>query len=393
MNKSGLLLLGMFLFFAKGICAQDQPVKLPRIALFAPLYLDSVFDASGNYKPGKIIPRYLNAGLEFYQGATFALDSLDSENIKLSVKVFDTKNPKQTIYKIADSGGLDSTDIIIGAVSGSEYIDLATIAKEKKIPFVSASYPNDGGVSANPFVIIVNSKLNTHLQAIYNYVLRNFGTNKLVLARRKNPADDRIGDIFKSLNASGSGQVLNIQTFSVSAPQTIKDITSVLDSTRENVIICGSLDDGFAKSVIAAAASLSATYKITLVGMPTWSDFPELAKPDLKTIPILYSSAFFNRGVTNNWVDSFVKNYARNTFTNPTETSFRGFELTYFFAHLLAKHPNDIIGNLAEPDYKVLTDFDFKPIHWSKNSTTPDYYENKRIYILKSFNGEVSKAN
>jgi ABC-type branched-subunit amino acid transport system substrate-binding protein len=393
MKKSGLLLLGIFLFFAKEIHAQDQPVKLPRIALFAPLYLDSVFDASGNYKPGKIFPRYLNAGLEFYQGATFALDSLDSENVKLSLKVFDTKNSKQTIFKIADGGGLDSTDIIIGAVSGSEYIDLATIAKEKKIPFVSAIYPNDGGISANPYVIIVNSKLNTHLQAIYNYVLRNFGTNKLVLARRKNPADDRVGDVFKSLNASGSGQVLNMQTFSVNAPQAVKDITSVLDSTRENVIICGSLDDGFAKNLIAVAASLSATYKITLVGMPTWSDFGELTKPELKAIPILYSSAFFNPGVTNTWVDSFTKDYAKATYTNPTETSFRGFELIYFFAHLLTGHQSDIIANLAEPDFKVLTDFDFKPIHWSKNITTPDYYENKRIYILKSFNGELSKAN
>ena len=393
MNKTGLFLLGIFLLFARVMFAQDQPATAPRIALFVPLYLDSVFDASGNYKPGKIVPRYLNAGLEFYQGAAFALDSLDNENVKLSVKVFDTKNPKQTIYKIADGGGLDSTDIIIGAVSGSEYIDLATVAKEKKIPFVSASYPNDGGVSANPYVIIVNSKLNTHLQAIYNYVLRNFGTNKLILARRKNTADDRVADIFKSLNASGSGQVLNIQTFTVNATPEIKSITTLLDSTRENVIICGSLDDSFAKSLITSAAALSSTYKITLIGMPTWSDFLELTKPEVKVMPVLYSSAFFNPGATNKWVDSFVKNYAKNTFTNPTEMSFRGFELTYFFAHLLAKHQHDIIANLAETDYHILTDFDFKPIHWSKNSTIPDYYENKRIYILKSFNGELSKAN
>jgi len=93
------------------------------------------------------------------------------------------------------------------------------------------------------------------------------------------------------------------------------------------------------------------------------------------------------------WVDNFTKAYARNTFTAPTETAFRGYELTYFFAHLLLQHRKDIIANLTETDHRVLTEFDFRPIHWSKNGTTPDYYENKRIYILKALDGEVSKVN
>ncbi|MFT3700747.1 MAG: ABC transporter substrate-binding protein [Agriterribacter sp.] len=392
MNKTGFTFL-MVLLLAKAISAQTQPTKIPHIAIFAPLYLDSVFDASGNYKPGKTVPRYVNAGLEFYQGAALALDSLDEENIQLHVKVYDTRNSKQSIYKVADGGELDSTDIIIGAVSGSEYIDLTTIAKEKKIPFVSASYPNDGGISANPYVVIVNSKLNTHLQTIYNYILRNFGTDKLWLVRRKNTADDRVGDVFKSLNAAGTGQVLKIQTLSVDNLLTAEDLTSSLDSTRSNIIICGSLDNNFAKSLIALSPSLSATYKITLIGMPTWSDFPELSRPDLKTVPVYYSTAFFNPGATNTWVDGFTKKYAKNTFTNPTEMSFRGFELVYSFSHLAAQYPKAVIANLTDTTHRVLTDFDFRPIHWSKNATTPDYYENKRIYILKSFNGELSKAN
>jgi len=392
MIRTGLLILSAFVFFVKSVSAQNSQSATPRIALFVPLYLDSVFDAAGNYKPGKIVPRYLNPALEFYQGATLALDSLDSENVKLSVKVFDTKNPKQSIYKIADSGGLDSTDIIIGAVSGSEYIDLATVAKEKKIPFISATYPNDGGISGNPYVVIVNSKLNTHLQAIYNYVLRNFGTNKLVMVRRKNPADDRVVDVFKSLNASGSGQVLNIQTVTAANVLSVKDLLPVLDKVRENVIISASLDDNFAKGLLALVASLPA-YKITIVGMPTWSDFPELANPELKNIPIFFSSSFFNPGSSNAWADGFIKAYARNTYTAPTETAFRGYELTYFFAHLLTQHHKDIIANLTETDHRILSEFDFRPIHWSKNSTTPDYYENKRIYILKALDGEISKAN
>jgi hypothetical protein len=40
----------------------------------------------------------------------------------------------------------------------------------------------------------------------------------------------------------------------------------------------------------------------------------------------------------------------------------------------------------AKP-FKVLNDFDFRPVKWNPSSTTPDYYENKRIYFMRRLNG------
>lgn len=393
MNKSIFLLVGTLLSVIKMLVAQDNSAKIPRIALFAPLYLDSAFDASGNYRFGKTVPKYISSGLDFYQGAELAFDSLDKEGVKLNVKVYDTKNARGTIFKVADSGLLDSVDLILGAVSGSEFIDLATIAKEKKIPFVSATYPNDGGISTNPYVIIVSSKLNTHLQATYNYVLRSLGTNKITMFRRQNGADDRVAEVYKSLNTSASGPVLNMQTITLNNPFIATDIAASLDSSRENVIICGSLDDNFGKSLISYTSSLSSSYKITLVGMPTWEDFRELSLPELKNVSVIYSANFFNPGTPDSWSTSFIKNYTLETYSNPTENAFRGFELTYYFAHLTAKYHSELLNNITEKSYRVLTDFDFRPIHWTKNSTIPDYYENKRIYILKQLNGTTVKVN
>ena len=41
----------------------------------------------------------------------------------------------------------------------------------------------------------------------------------------------------------------------------------------------------------------------------------------------------------------------------------------------------------------ILTNFDFKPIYKSKRSVIPDYYENKRVCILKQWNDELTKMN
>lgn len=382
----------LLLFITHTGFTQDSTAKTPRIAFFAPLYLDSAFDASGNYRFGKTVPRYINAGLDFYEGAALAIDSLDKEGLELDVQVFDTRN-KTSIYKLADGGAFNDVDLIIGAVSGSEYLDLATIAKEKQIPFVSATYPNDGGISGNPFVIIVNSKLNTHLQAIYNYVLRNLGTNNIVMFRRQNAADDRVTEVFKSLNASSSGQVLNIKTNTLSTVFTPEKIAASLDKSRENVIICGSLDESFSKKLITAVASLAKTYKITLIGMPTWEGYRELEATELRTLPVIYSSTFFNPGQEHAWSTDFSQQYAMRTYSSPSEMAFRGYEVMYLFAHLVTQYNDELLQHLSDKNYRVLTDFNFKPIHWSKNSTTPDYYENKHIYILQQLSDTLSKLN
>ena len=53
-----------------------QSIQKSRIAIFAPLFLDSAFDANNNYRHGVQFPKYINPGLEFYEGALLALDSL-----------------------------------------------------------------------------------------------------------------------------------------------------------------------------------------------------------------------------------------------------------------------------------------------------------------------------
>ena len=41
--------------------AQDSSVVFkPRVAIFAPLYLDSAFDATNNYRYGAIFPKFIN---------------------------------------------------------------------------------------------------------------------------------------------------------------------------------------------------------------------------------------------------------------------------------------------------------------------------------------------
>src|SRR5688572_31474466 len=70
-----------------------------KIAIFAPLYLDSAFDATNGYRYDKAFPKFINPGLEFYEGIQFALDSLNKENVQLEVFVFDTRSSKTLLQE------------------------------------------------------------------------------------------------------------------------------------------------------------------------------------------------------------------------------------------------------------------------------------------------------
>jgi hypothetical protein len=71
--------------------AQDT-LSRHRIAIFAPLYLDSAFNDTSGYRYAKnVFPKFINPGIEFYEGVQLALDSMNTERVPLEVYVFDTR--------------------------------------------------------------------------------------------------------------------------------------------------------------------------------------------------------------------------------------------------------------------------------------------------------------
>jgi len=240
--------------------------------------------------------------------------------------------------------------------------------------------------------VIVNAKLNTHIQSIFNYILRNMTGNRIIYVRRKNTADDRVAEVFKSLNQSGTGSLVKMETVMLPDNMLPNDIAAKLDSMKENVVITGSLDENFGRNVAVATLGMSRSYRTTLVGMPTWENLKDLSRPDFNVIPIIYSASFFNNP-EDAWSIKFEENYRKQTFSKPSDMAYKGFELTWLFSQLLNKYDSSLISHLGEKEFRLITDYDFRPIMWSKENTVPDYYENKRVFIIKRFNGTATRLN
>ncbi|CAN5148157.1 hypothetical protein BH09BAC2_BH09BAC2_16950 [soil metagenome] len=356
-----------------------------KIGVFAPLYLDSAFN--NNSLHGNTIPKYTLPALEFVQGAMIAFDTLSFPDLIIEAHIYDVKSATEPLSMLIKNKELDSLDLLIGGVKDLDYKMLADYALRKNTPFISCVYPNDGGVTGNPFVAIVNSTLKAHCEAIYTYIVQKHGTDKILLVKKSGTQEDRIAEYFKKINAQDN--LLSITTITADSVTTTL-LKNKLDSNFKTVIIGASLDERFVKNLTDASFALKNKYNITLIGMPNWDGFKIFAKKGAyKNMPVYYTTPHFSSGST--FDNYLINSYNRMYKGNPTDLVFKGFENVFYFTNLLVKYPNDLMSHLNDPNNMVIHEFNFKPVYVGKKTSVPDYFENKHLYLIRMMNGTVTR--
>ena len=380
---------GPMKLYAQNDTAIKQPVY--QVGIFAPLYLDSVF-TKNTFRYKEAIPRFIAPAVDFVQGALTALDSLQAGDDSIHASIFDTKSYTEKIPDLIRNKKLDSLNLIIGSVRDEDFLQLAAFARQKNIPFISATYPNVSGVSANPFLVVMNSTLKAHCDAIYSYILQNHGTDKIYLFRQKGKQEDMVAAYFKQMNEQDGKPLLVMETINVDENLTTAFLKSKLDSNRKNVIIGGSLDETFAGNIAKACYEINKSYPITLIGMPNWDNFSALYnKKGMPGFPVYFTTPFFT-----DKTDAFSKSLTAACYKNyrakPTDMAYKGFESVYLFTKLLTKNPADFMNHISDKNQKVFCDYNFKAVKLNDKAAVPDYIENKHLYLIKILNGSISKA-
>jgi hypothetical protein len=363
-----------------------------QIAIFTPLYLDSAFDAAtGSYRYDKNFPKFINPGLEFYEGVQLALDSLQKENAPLDVQIYDTRQTRQTLTQILESPGFQGTELIIGHVVTGESQQLAAVAQRRNIPFINVNLPNDGGVTNNPDLVLLNSTLRTHCEGIYRFLQRNYPTKPIVFFRKKGPQEDRLRGYFADIDKSTASVPLKIKYITLEDNFDAATIASYLDSSTLTICIAGSLDDNFGNHLCESLSSQSKTYRTTLIGMPTWDNL-DFSRPEFAGEEVIYSTPFYINP-NDSLVRQIQQNFRTRFYSRPSDMVFRGYESTYRFAHLLLAHGRSLSGSIGEKKYKVFNDFSIEPVFLNRQTMTLDYFENKKLYFIRKIDGNITAVN
>lgn len=357
-----------------------QESKKYKIAIFTPLYLDSVFDARGNFRYEKTGAKFVTPGLDFYYGAQMALDSLKKRGAQLEVFICDSRGKQSISYQFAKPEMRD-IDMIIAQTNGAETKTLAEGSLRRKIPFISATFPNDAGVDNNPYFVILNTTLKTHIEGIYRFLQKYHSLDNIVVFRKPGTQEDLIKNYFTDFSKSTLSTRLNLNFVDIGSDYVPQTLTAHLDSTKRTVVIAGSLDEAFAMKLTQTLAGVNGRYPVRVIGMPTWENFNFNRANDLE---IIYTSPFYyNR--SSSLESSLTTEYTKTMAFKPSELFFRGYETTLHFASLLAETGSDVSSNLSRKGSVVFTPLDIQPVFKDETKMSLDYFENKHLYFVKIF--------
>ncbi|MBC7904623.1 MAG: amino acid ABC transporter substrate-binding protein [Gemmatimonadaceae bacterium] len=382
-----LLTAILLAYFPMAVNAQaDTAMRRNVVAVFTPLYLDSAFSPTGEYKYGKQFPKFINPGLEFYEGVQLALDSLKNEKVQLDVYIYDTRSATQTLQQQISQAESQHTGLMIGHVTPAESRLLASAALRNNIPFINANLPNDAGITGNASLVLLNTTLKTHCEGLYRFLQKNYATSPIIYLAKKGPQEDRLKQYISDYEKSMAGVKLRIK-YVPYEDNSAENLTKLLDSNRLHIVISGSLDEMYGKKIAQQLALTAKTYPTILVGMPTWDGITDFHKKEFRGQDILYSTPFYNAQTDK--LSISINNYFRDVlFARPSDMVFRGYECLYRFGKLLTEKKSNLGSSIGEKKFKVFTDFDIQPV-LNKQTMTLDYFENKKLYFVKKQDGVV----
>ena len=377
--KRGLKITAIFVlllssFYKTNAQSSSSVQERKTIIVFIPLEIDGAFNGSEYILGNNNLPKTMLPGLDFYNGVMMALDSIKKINSLLDVRIIDAKQKSNPLTTLLTDSSIQKTALIISAItSRPDTKILADFALAHQIPMVSAIFPNDAGVTNNPFFTVLNPTLKTQCEAIYNYIQTNFSKNTILYLKKKGATEDYIQNIIVDKSSKTSKSFLNIElTDSV----TFTDLAPYLDSTRQNILLCGSLKESFGAAIIKSINENPA-YKAIVIGMPTWDGEKSL---NVANVEIIYASPYFFDG-NEKLFKQLTAAYKLKYLGRPSDQFFKGYEsMLYFTTSLFTKQKT------------VFNSFILMPVYNADSKSQVDYLENKNLYFFRKQNGQIKSA-
>lgn len=344
------------------------------ITVFIPLEIDAAFNGPDYILGNNNLPKTILPGLDFYNGALMAIDSLKKTNASLDIRIIDTKQKNTSLATILSDSSLQKTALIISAVTNRADTKLiADFALAHQTPMVSAILPNDAGVTNNPFFTIVNPTLKTQCEAISSYLQNNFAKNTILYCKKKGTTEDYIQSIILDSNSKTEKSFLNIE---VEDSLVFSDLAPYLDSTKQNILLCGSLNESFG-SALVRILNENPAYKSTVIGMPTWDGDKSLNTPNVE---IIYASPYYFNG-NEKLLKQLSAAYKLKYLGRPSDQFFKGYETFLYFTAGLFSNPTTVFNS-----FKLMSVFN------SSIESQIDYQENKNLYFFRKQNGQLKSV-
>jgi len=320
--------------------------------------------------------------IDFYQGVKLGIDSAAAQGLNFNLNVFDTRDENGQVAALLKKETIKNSNLIIGPIFPEGVKQMTSYAIANDIPVVSplaASKPSDFN---NPNLISIVNNIDQHAMAVADYLAKHYQSSNtiIVIINPRKTADEQFAAPLRN-HLKAKYPAFIVQEFTSAYAYE----TRMIKGKKYALVICSS-ESGFVIPSVEKIYKLknlkTGGYDINLFGHPNWlkQNYNVDQLQNLNTIvSTSYRVDYKSAAVIN-----FVKKYRANFSYEPSEYSFKGFDIGFYFGKLLTKHGANYLDYLTKEKYKGLHnsfEFAFDPAFG---------YFNKQLMLLQYRNNTLN---
>lgn len=358
------------------------------IVYMLPLFLDmndTITQHVSDMEPDHIYDEAL-IGLEFFQGAQLALDSLKKNGLSADVYVYDSENDVSKVRNLFYKPEVKNADIIIGPFYKELFSKAQQLSQASRIPIVSPVLRDNYELNGKTNSAKAAVSEQTEIREISKYISTNFCNEKVLVIHKGREEELKKVEWFRNAYRCDSSEIFTEINYKSSGWDSLSHSLSNIDT---NIVVVLSDDQAFVTSFFITLDKKKEDYPMKVFGVRSWLNFENIETD-------YYHDLQLHLPVENiiNYDDSltikFVKSYRERYKNEPGYFSYLGFDLTYYFLSSFDRFGTggDYLDKLSIYKWEGLQSrYRFERRGWETG------VENQAVYIAKYKDFQLKKVN
>ncbi|MES2513234.1 MAG: LysM peptidoglycan-binding domain-containing protein [Bacteroidota bacterium] len=331
-------------------------------------------------------PATQSLALDFYAGFKKAVDSLNSKDFEVSIRLFDTDDRDSAkIESICKTIDFKNLDAIFGPLYAGVFKIVSRYAKAATIPIVSPVIQQNKILFDNPLSSKVTPSVYTLIEGLADYSLDSLSAANIIIVNTTAKDQAYIKTFKTRYNES---LIKHNRTLKDSVVE-VKGIAGVKNAyvySKKNVIVLLTNNQVYLQDFITQLYVFSDKKDIVLMGFNSVSNIDNLDQDYLNGLQFHFASAD-EVDFKDSIVRHIAKPYQEYYGADPSESYFKAFDVaTYYLSHLKTVGP-DFFLNLDKYNWNGVT-LGFKFFR-------PDIetgFENRSLYIYRYSNYQLQRS-
>lgn len=330
-------------------------VKNNKIALLLPFELNSI---AKNITTEDVERSAL--ALDFYQGFQIGLDKVAKEGALFDLQVVDSRDNVAYNATLGSDPHIKDAVLVVGPVYPREIKSFAQTFANKNVLQVSPLAATMASEFSVVNLVSMTPSIRTHAETLAKYVADQFYTGDQILIY--DAGDDESKQFL--VNFANDITTTNAKA-KVKTVFNLNDLSSNLTLTGTNHIISGTANKSTVKSLLDAMDEkfLNPGNQFKLYGHPNLSklSFENFENMDFYNLTIT-SSSLADESDTD--TRRFISNYKSLYKVDPSEFSYKGYDVAVYFGRLIHKYGVDYVSYMTREKFSGLNSdyrFEFFP--------------------------------